>query len=327
VTKFIGVDLGGTLLKAAIVDTDSGEISGLKKVETLARQGHEAVMSRMADLIEDLVSTGGVPKSQFGGIGIGVPGVLDLEQGVVLFLPNLPGTWPNVPLQRTIEQSIGLPTYILNDVRSMTLGEWTFGAGRGVDTIACFAIGTGIGGGLVINGKLHLGIGGTGGELGHQIIDMNGPECGCGSRGCLEAFASGPAIVAMGVKAVVQGLTTSIGEYVEYDLNRITPKVIYQVAVDGDEIANEIFELAGFYIGIAVSSTLASVGPRKVVIGGGVAQAGDLLLEPIRRTVEERVHIMPVEQVEIVPAELGPNAGMIGAALWARENVENKVKF
>lgn len=321
------MDLGGTLLKAAVVDTDSGEISGLKKVETLAREGHEAVMARMADLIEELVSTSGVPKSQFGGIGIGLPGVLDLEQGVVLFLPNLPGTWPNVPLKRTIEQSIGLPTHILNDVRLMTLGEWTFGAGRGVDTIACFAIGTGIGGGLVINGKLHLGIGGTGGELGHQIIDMNGPKCGCGSRGCLEAFASGPAIVAMGVKAVVQGLTTSIGEYVDYDLNRITPKVIYQAAVDGDEIANEIYELAGFYIGIAVSSTLAAVGPRKVVIGGGVAQAGDLLLEPIRRTVEERVHIMPVEQVEIVPAELGPNAGLIGAALWAKENVENKVKF
>lgn len=319
--KYVGIDLGGTLLKAAIVDTDSGEISGLKKVDTLAREGHDAVIVRMADLIEDLIAGVGLSKSQVGGVGIGVPGVLDLEKGLVLFLPNLPGTWPNVPLRQRIEESVGLPTHLLNDVRSMTLGEWTFGAGQGVDTIACFAIGTGIGGGLVINGQLHLGIGGTGGELGHQIIDMNGPPCGCGSRGCLEAFASGPAISAMGMKAVVQGLTTNIGELVDYDLNRITPKLIYEAAMQGDQIAREIYEMAGFYIGIAVSNILAAVGPRKVVIGGGVGQAGDLLLEPIRRTVRERVHIMPVDQVKIVLAELGPNAGLIGAALWARDRI------
>ncbi|MBN1148197.1 MAG: ROK family protein [Anaerolineales bacterium] len=315
--KFVGVDLGGTLLKAAIVDVDSGEISGLEKIDTLARQGHDAVIERMAGLIDEVIRKSGIPKSQIGGVGIGVPGVLDLDKGLVLFLPNLPGTWPNVPLRQRIEASVGLPTQLLNDVRSMTLGEWTFGAGRGVDTIACFAIGTGVGGGLVINGKLHLGIGGTGGELGHQSIDMNGPVCGCGSRGCLEVYASGPAITTMGIKAVVQGLTTKIGEVVGYDLNKITPKTIYQAAMQGDEVARKIYEEAGFYIGVAVSNTLAAIGPRKVVIGGGVAQAGDLLLEPIRKTVKERVHIMPVDQVEIVLAELGPNAGLIGAALWA----------
>jgi glucokinase len=317
--KFVGVDLGGTLLKAAIVDIDSGEISGLQKVDTLARQGHDVVIGRMADLIDDVIIQSGIPKSLIGGIGIGVPGIVDLEAGIVRFLPNLPGTWPDVPLGPRIEQSVGLPVRLLNDVRSMTLGEWTFGAGQGVDTMACFAIGTGVGGGLVINGKLHLGIGGTGGELGHQSIDYNGPRCGCGNRGCLEVYASGPAIVAMGIKAVIQGLTTIIGELVDYDLNRITPKVIYQAALQGDEIAEEIYRLAGFYIGIAVSNTLAVIGPRKVVIGGGVAQAGDMLLEPIRKTVLERVHIMPAEQVQIVQAELGPNAGLIGAALWATD--------
>lgn len=319
--KFIGVDLGGTLLKAAIVDTNSGELTGLMRVDTLAREGHDAVIKRMGNLIEDVINESGVPKEHIGGVGIGAPGVLDLERGLVLFLPNLPGTWPNVPLPQKIEQQVGLPTHMLNDVRSMTLGEWTFGAGQGVSTIACFAIGTGIGGGLVINGQLHLGINGTAGELGHQIIDFNGPACGCGSRGCLEAFASGPAIVAMGIKAVVQGLTTEIGKLVDYDLNRITPKVIYQAAIQGDEIAQDIFNRAGFYIGIAVANTMASVSPRKVVIGGGVAQAGDLLLEPIRKTAYERVHIMPASQVEIVPAKLGVNAGMIGSALWASANI------
>ena len=320
---YIGIDLGGTLLKAALVDTETGELSGLKQIPTLAREGHDAVMAHMAELIEDVIASSSLSKSQINGVGVGVPGVLDLERGLVLFLPNLPGTWPNVPLQETIERQVGLPTHLLNDVRSMTLAEWTFGAGRGVDTIACFAIGTGIGGGLVINGQLHLGIGGTGGELGHQIIDMNGPPCGCGSKGCLEAFASGPAIAAMGIKAVLQGLSTNIGELVDHDLNRITPRIIAQAAEAGDAIAQEIFETVGFYIGIAVSSILASVGPRKVVIGGGVAQAGDLLLEPIRRTVKERVYIMPRERIEIVPAELGPYAGLAGAALWAKINQES----
>jgi glucokinase len=318
---FVGVDLGGTNLRAAIVNTDSGDFINLKQVPSRAEEGHDAVMQRMVRLIKDVIRLSPYDESQIGGIGIGAPGILDLENGVVLFLPNLPGTWPNVPLKHIIEQGVGLPTRILNDVRAMTLGEWTFGAGRGVDTMACFAIGTGVGGGLVINGKLHLGIGGTGGELGHQIIDMNGPPCGCGSAGCLEAFASGPAIAAMGVKAVMQGLTTSIGEKADYDLNKISTKLIAEAALEGDTIAKSIYERAGFYIGIGVSNVLAIVGPRKVVIGGGVSQAGDLLLEPIRRTVFERVHIMPVEQVEIVPAALGVNAGLIGAAIWARNRI------
>ncbi len=315
--KFIGVDLGGTLLKAAVVDTGDGTVSGLKRIETRARAGHDAVIERMAELICSVIEGSSVPISQIGGIGIGVPGVLDLDKGEVVFLPNLPGNWPNVPLRHKIETSIGLPAHLINDVRSMTLAEWTFGAGRGVDSIACFAIGTGIGGGLVINGQLHLGSNGTAGELGHQIIDMNGPKCGCGSRGCLEAFASGPAIVAMGVKAVVQGLTTNIGSLADYDLNKITPKLIYDAAMQGDAIANDIFKRAGFYIGIAATSTLAAVGPRKIVIGGGVAQAGDLLLEPIRQTVLERFFIVPTKEFEIVQAALGADAGLIGAALWA----------
>jgi glucokinase len=316
--KFIGVDLGGTHLRAAVVNTTTGELSGLKMIPTLAREGHMAVIQRMADLILDVIASSGEEPTRIGGVGIGAPGVLDLDRGIVLFLPNLPGTWPNVPLRQEIESRAGLPTYLLNDVRSMTLGEWVFGAGRGVDTMACLAIGTGIGGGLVINGKLHLGIGGTAGELGHQIIDPYGPPCGCGSRGCLEAFASGPAIAALGVKAVMQGLTTSIGAMVDFDLNRITPEVVSKAAQAGDAVAQEIFERVGFYLGIAVANILVSVGPRKVVIGGGVSQAGDLLLQPIRRTVRQRVFVMPVDQVEIVPAQLGINAGLVGAALWAK---------
>jgi glucokinase len=315
--KYIGCDMGGTNLRAAVVDVENGGVIHQVSLPTQARDGYVAVMQRLADLIHQVIHTAGLQKEQIGGIGIGVPGVLDLEKGETLFLPNLPGTWPHIALRDTIVKLTGLPTALLNDVRSITNGEWRFGAGRGLDTIAVFAIGTGIGGGLVINGQLHLGIGGTGGELGHTMIDYNGPICGCGNRGCLEAYASGPAIAAMGMKAVAQGLTTQIDDLCEHDLNRITPELIAIAARAGDGIARSIYEKAGFYIGIAAASICAAIGPRRIVIGGGVAQAGELLLDPIRRCLRERVFVMPVEKVEVVPSQLGNNAGVIGVACWA----------
>lgn len=318
--KYIGCDLGGTNLRAAIVDVETGAVLHQMSIPTLAREGHDAVMKRMADLFLQVIQSAGMKKDEIGGIGIGVPGVLDLEKGETLFLPNLPGTWPHIPLQATIEELTGLPTRLLNDVRSITNGEWRFGAGHGVDTVAVFAIGTGVGGGLIVNAQLHLGIGGTGGELGHTTIDFNGPQCGCGNYGCLEAYASGPAIAAAGMKAVAQGLTTRLGELCEYDLNRINPKLIADAARDGDEVAKDIYEQAGFALGIAAANMCVALGPRRIVIAGGVSQAGDLLLLPIRRTLRERVHVMPVEQVEVVRSGLGDRAGMIGAACWGAGN-------
>jgi glucokinase len=315
--QYIGCDLGGTNLRAAIVDVQTGAVLHQSSIPTLARDGHDAVMMRMAALFKQLIQSAGLKKDEVRGIGIGVPGVLDLDKGETLLLPNLPGTWPHVPLRDTISNLTDLPVAILNDVRAITYGEWRFGAGRGVDSVAVLAIGTGIGGGLVIDGKLYMGIGGTGGELGHMVIDYNGPRCGCGNYGCLEAFASGPAIAVMGMKALAQGLTTQIGALCAYDLNRITPELIAKAAESGDEIAQEIYEKAGFYLGVAASSICVAVGPRRIILAGGVAQAGNLLLGPMERTMRARVHAMPVEQVEVVLAQLGNNAGVIGAALWA----------
>ena len=317
---FVGVDLGGTTLTAAVVDVNTGERVGRHRVPTDAKEGHDAVMARMADLVGEAIYDAGMEKSDVGGVGVGVPGVLDLEQGMTLFLPNLPGEWRKVPLRDTLQDATGLPVTLLNDVRSFTLGEKTFGAGRNVDTMVCFAIGTGIGGGIVIDGELHLGLGGTAGEVGHHVIDPFGPRCGCGSRGCLEAHASGPAIVAMGLKAITQGRTTSIGERVSYDLNKVTPKVIAEAAYDGDAIAQEIYERAGFFIGIGVANLITIISPEMVVIGGGVAQAGDILFDPIRRTARETVKVAPIEDVEIVQAELSTDAGLMGAAVWASLN-------
>ncbi len=196
-TLFIGIDLGGTNIKAALVNTETGGIEATRSTPTRAREGHDAVIAQMAVLAEEIIITSKLSKTDIGGVGIGIPGALDLDRGMTVFLPNLPGNWRNVPVRDQLGRLIGLSVAILNDARSMTLGEWKFGAGRGVDT-ACYTLGTGIGGGLVINGKLHLGINGSAGELGHVSVDLNGPKCGCGSYGCIEAYASGPAIAALG---------------------------------------------------------------------------------------------------------------------------------
>jgi glucokinase len=228
----------------------------------------------------------------------------------------------NVPLQSIIEEQVQLPVALINDVRAITLGEWKFGAGRGAQTLVCLAIGTGIGGGVVVNGEFHLGIGGTAGEFGHHVVEVDGLPCGCGGKGCLELYASGPAIAAMGVKEVMHGHTTLIGELVEHDLNRIDAEIIAQAALAGDPIAKEILERAGRYLGIAVGNILGVISPQRVIFGGGVSRAGDLLLKPILQTINQRVHVIPVEQVGFVLAELGINGGLIGAALWAKRRCE-----
>ena len=312
---YVGLDFGGTNLKAGLVSQETGEVIHLSLLPTASHEGPQGVMTRMATLIESSLDQ--VNRSDVGGIGIGVPGVIDLENGTTEFLPNLPGNWPDVPLAQNIQKSTGLPVKLLNDARAITYGEWQFGAGQGSDSMACFTIGTGIGGGLVVNNQLVLGIGGTAGELGHITVDYNGPICGCGNKGCVETLASGPAIAAMGIKAVSQGLTTSIGQLAGFDLNKITPELINRAATQGDAIALDIYRQAGFYLGIAVANVLVSVSTRKVVIAGGVAQAGNLLLDGIKKTIKERVRMMPVEQVEIVSARLGSHAGIIGAAIWA----------
>jgi glucokinase len=171
---------------------------------------------------------------------------------------------------------------------------------------------------LIINGELVLGFQGTAGEFGHQIVDINGLRCGCGGYGCLEVYASGPAIASRAEKAVRQGLTTEIGELVNYDLNQITPEIVAQAAKNGDKIALEIWDSVGQYLGIGIANLCVSFGPQRIVLSGGVAKAGELLLEPIRKTLRERVFAMPVEEVEIVIGELGKNAGILGMACWAR---------
>lgn len=316
-SHYIGIDLGGTDIKAAVVNVKTGEITGSSRIPTNSRDGHDAVITNMGELVDMVLLAGKIARNKVGGIGIGVPGIIDMDKGKTLFLPNFPGQWRNVAVSEKLSSATSLPVSIINDARAMTLGEWKFGAGMGVDTIACYTLGTGIGGGLIINGQLHLGIGGAAGELGHVIVDLNGPRCGCGSNGCVEVFASGPAIAAMGIKSVVQGRTTRIAELCGNDLNKITPELVCRAAVEGDTIAREIYEEAGRNIGVAAASIVTAINPRRVIFGGGVAAAGEVILDPIRRTIQARVCLTDLKHIQVVQAELGNTAGLIGAAVWA----------
>ncbi len=318
---YIGCDLGGTNLRAAIVNSETGSVEHLTIIPTLAHEGHEAVLLRMADLFNGLIEKSGLPKNEIRGIGIGVPGMTDAKQGMTIFITNLPGHWVNVPVAPFITERTGIPAFLINDVRSITWGELKFGAGRGCDSMVCFAIGTGVGGGVVINNQLVLGNTGQAGELGHITVDPHGPRCNCGNYGCLEQYSSGPAIRAAAMKAVAHGGTTILGELVDFDLNKMTPEIVYDAATRGDQTAREIFENAGMYLGIAISDTIVTLEPQRIVIGGGIAKAGDLLMEPIRRTIRERVFLAPLDKIQIVPAELGNNAGVIGASMWAEHQV------
>lgn len=314
---YIGCDLGGTNIKAGLVNIEEGNVLVSGSIPTLARQGPEAVLERMTDHITDLIRESGVDKAEIHGVGISAPGVIDLETNTTEFLPNLYTEWRGVPVGERIGSYLGLEISMLNDVRAITYGEWAFGSGRGVDSMACFAIGTGVGGGLVVNNQLILGFGGTAGELGHQTVDLNGPVCGCGNKGCIEVYSSGPSIAAEAARGVRQGWNTKIADLIDHDLNRLTPEIVTKAAEMGDEFAIEVWRRAGSYLGIGVANILTSIGVKRVVIGGGVAKAGDFLLAPIREEVRKRVFLMPVDQVDIVPAQLGTDAGIVGMAAWS----------
>ena len=311
--KRIGIDVGGTNVKIALVD-DKGKIIYSNSVPTYAQMGYEYTVNNIKQAIRDLMKETNTKPSDIQGIGFDFPGQVDYKTGVVKLAPNIPG-WVNVPIAKMIEDEFHIPTRIDNDVRCAALGELKFGAGKGCENFVCITVGTGIGSGLVINGKLVRGAANAAGEIGHIKLQMqDGPICGCGDTGCLEAFASGHSIVAMAQEYLKSGKSTKFREMAGVD-GEITPYIVAKAAEAGDPVAKRIFEKTGYYIGMGLVSVINLLNPEKVIIGGGVAEAGDLLLEPIRKTIKERAMVIAGNSVEIVPAELGNSAGVIGASM------------
>ena len=257
--------------------------------------------------------------TQSPGVGVGVPSSFDTEAGIIWMMANLPGEWAGKPVVTDLRQRLACPVSLINDARAFTLAEATIGAGQGAKSCVGITLGTGIGGGIAINGELYLGLIGAAGEFGHHTIDLYGLPDGSGNPGGWEGMASGPAIAAMGIRAVTQGVTTQIGVLVDFDLNRITPEVIARAADLGDEVAQKILQTAGFYLGTGIANVITMLAPETVVIGGGLAQLGDWIMTPIRETLTLRVHTVPLDRIAIVPAALGDEAGVIGAAIWASQ--------
>lgn len=313
-TYFAGVDLGGTSIRAAIADA-AGQILAQDSAPTESHEGPAAVIERIGELVHRLTSRVHV---SLGGLGLGAPGLVDATTGTTKFLPNLPTQWRDVPVASLLSTQLDCPVKLLNDVRTATLGELRFGHGRRRPdlTLAFFSIGTGIGGGVAIDGKLRLGPLGAAGELGHQTILPDGPRCGCGNRGCLEAIASGPAIAAEGVRLMRMGLAPRLHELVDGHADRVTPREMLSA---GDEVLREAILRAATWIGIAAANVVTILHPDLVVLGGGVAELGDILLHRVRHVIRERVGMFPTDNIHIERSQHGEQTGLLGAIALAQD--------
>lgn len=308
----IGIDVGGTNVKIALVDSD-GKIGYSNTIPTRAEMGYEYTINNMKQAIRDLMTETKLSAKDIEGIGFGLPGQVDFKSGIVRLITNIPG-WVEIPLAKMIEDEFHIPTRIDNDVRCAALGELNFGAGKGCENLICITVGTGIGSGLIINGKLVRGASNAAGEIGHIKLQMHdGPICGCGDTGCLEAFASGPSIVAMAEEYILGGKSTKYREMANG--GAITPFIVAEAAKAGDPVARRIFTRMGEYIGIGMASVVNLLNPERIIVGGGVADAGDILLTPLKETIKKRAMKIAGETVQVVPAQLGNTAGVIGASL------------
>lgn len=295
--RYLGLDLGGTNIKAVVLAVDDGglDIVASDRGPTHAERGPDGVVERIVEVGRSMLDRHG----PFERVGLGVPGLFDRDAGTIELFPNLPGPWRGHPMREPVQSGLGMDVALINDARAFSLAESTLGAGRGASTVVCMTLGTGIGGGVVIDGRLHLGAWGVAGEIGHQTVLPDGPLCGCGNRGCVEALA----------KAEV--LTRRAG--------RATAEEVYAAARDGDAASLDAIEEVATWLGIGLANTVTVLGPDRIVIGGGIAAAGDLVVDPIRRIVRERVTLVPADEVQVVTAELGADAGAVGAAVAAAQ--------
>ncbi|MCC3376973.1 ROK family glucokinase [Cohnella sp. REN36] len=307
---YVGVDLGGTAIKVGLCN-DKGELLRTFEGPTETDQGTERIMSNIAAYVNELVPPGTPEWGNVKGVGIGIAGFLDIPNGIIDFSANLPPL-RNVPVRQIMEEKLAKPIKINNDANVAALGEVWGGAGKGVQNCVCYTLGTGVGGGLIVNGRLIEGFSGMAGELGHMSIvpDLEAIQCGCGQMGCLETVSSATGIIRMGKDAVERGDRTSLS-LIETPL---TAKDVIDAAKAGDEVAQRIVSRAAFYLGKSMAAVAVIINPQRFIIGGGVSKAGEYLFEQIREVFRKYSTESAQKNVDIVAAELGNNAGVVGAA-------------
>lgn len=319
----VGVDLGGTNIVVGAMPFDGGREFAMRTTPTRVEEGPERVVERIAtmvgEVIADTISETGAPREDFVGVGIGSPGPLNRETGVVISAHNL--GFYDFPLRDELSRAVGLPASLDNDARCATLGEHWRGAARGLRNVLGMTIGTGIGGGLIIDGMLYHGSSDVAGEIGHMTIDSTGRRCTCGNYGCLEAYASGPAIAERAREALEGNEDSVLMTMFKGDQARITAQTVYAASKTGDVIAREVVRDTARFLGTGISNLINIFNPEMVVICGGVTQAGDALFEPLRAEVKRRAFKPAVDACQIVPGALPLSAGMVGAVATFRNRM------
>ena len=316
----VGVDLGGTSINVGVVPYEGGKVLGMRSMPTDLDHGAKFVVDRMVEMIRgcmrDAAREADIPDDGFIGIGLGSPGPLDRKTGTVIETPNL--GWRNFPLRDLISNSIGLPAELDNDANCATIGEWWMGAAQGIRTLVGVTLGTGIGGGIVLDGKVYHGVADVAGEVGHMTIDSTGRKCKCGNYGCLEAYASGPAIAARAIEGLETGEPLRLPSRVDGDLSRLTAETVYEAIIAGDLYAKEVMHETAKFLGVGLANLINILNPEMVVISGGVTRAGEHLFEPLRAQIRRRAFRHAEENCRIVSSTLGGMAGVIGAAYMFR---------
>jgi glucokinase len=315
----LGVDLGGTKILTAVIDSQGKMLSRDHSI-TPAQEGQEAVIQSILESAHHVLEQAGVAISELAAVGIGAPGLSNPETGILFTSPNLPG-WRDVPLRDIMQERLGKKTFLINDANAAALGEFCFGAARGAHNFIYITLSTGIGGGIVIDGKIYSGAIGAAGEVGHMTIDDDGPLCNCGNRGCWETLASGTALAREARRRIEEGVTTSILEYAGGDMEKVTAQVIHSAAEQGDSLAEELIARAGYYVGVGLANLINIFNPELIVIGGGLSNIGDMLLKPAFRVAGERAYNESFKVVRFASAELARNSGVLGAAAFALQEL------
>jgi len=313
----LAIDLGGTKIASAIISNE-GDVIARDYRLTLADEGVGPVISRILLTMEHLVTKSNLSLSQLGSISIAAAGAIDSERGLVTSSPNLPG-WHDVPLRDVVRERFGLDTFLVNDASAAAMGEHRLGVGRGTTNLIYITVSTGIGGGIIINGRLYLGTSGAAGEIGHMTIDVNGPRCYCGNYGCLEEMASGRAIAREAIRRIRDGENSALTDIVAGKIEDITAQEVSLAAQGGDQLALEVVSQAANYLGAGMVNVVNIFNPEMIVIGGSVAKMGELLLNPVRQLVSKKAFELSAQAVPIVPAGLGDDVGLLGAAVFALE--------
>ncbi|MCR8643345.1 ROK family glucokinase [Paenibacillus sp. N1-5-1-14] len=305
---YVGVDLGGTSIKVGLCD-ENGQLLHKYEGPTLSEEGAEAVLDRIADYCRKAVEEAGYAWEQVAGVGAGIAGFLNIREGIVELSANL--GWRDVPVKKSLEEKLGKTVKIDNDANVAALGEAWGGAGKGISNLICYTLGTGVGGGIILNGRIYQGFKGMAGELGHMSVvpDIEAIQCSCGQFGCLETVSSATGIIRMAKNAVERGEHTSLAL-----LPKITAKDVFEAASAHDETAQRIVSRAAYYLGRSMAHLAAMLNPERFIVGGGVSHAGELLFVPVRETFDKYAPAPLKADVDIVPATLGNDAGCIGAA-------------